>query len=85
LFVLVVSRWGESWRDCGVVFVSLACVFCGGCFWVFQWVGCFWEWLFFFGGVVTIGIWNASKNFAELIAEAFLGRISKSLEAAGRQ
>ena len=79
------SRWGESWRDCGVVFVSLACVFLWWLFLGFRWVGCFREWLFFLVGVVAIGIGNASNNLAELIAEEFLGRISKSLEAAGRQ
>jgi hypothetical protein len=36
-------------------------------------------------GVVAIGIGNASKSLAELIAEEFLGRISKSLEAVARQ
>jgi len=51
----------------------------------FRWVGCFREWLFFLVGVVAIGIGNASKNLAELIAEEFLGRISKSLEAVARQ
>jgi len=36
-------------------------------------------------GVVAIRIWNASNNLAEVIAEVFSGRISKSLEATAGQ
>jgi hypothetical protein len=63
----------------------LACVFVVAVFGFFGGLGVSGNGSSFLVGVVAIGIWNASKNLAELIAEVFLGRISKSLEAVARQ